>query len=150
MRQVRAERGQILPIVAVALVALLGLCAFSIDIGYAYYAKRQLQAATDASALAGARDLPSGATAMQTAVTYATANSPTNLPLFTFSYQVKCTRTAIVAHRLQLVRSTRTNCSSPAADRPTPGSRGSSASSISTSMRTRMPAARAHRPPSTS
>jgi hypothetical protein len=97
MRQARAQRGQILPIVAVALVALLGICAFSIDVGYAYYAQRQLQAATDASALAGAQDLPAGATAMQTAVDYATANSPTNLPLSTFTYQVKCTVTAIVA-----------------------------------------------------
>ena len=59
MRQARRDRGQILPIVAVALVGLLGICAFSIDVGYAYYAKRQLQSATDAAALAGAQDLPS-------------------------------------------------------------------------------------------
>ena len=47
---------------ALALVALLGIAAFAIDVGYAYYAKRQLQSATDAAALAGAQDLPNGTT----------------------------------------------------------------------------------------
>ena len=54
-------------VVALALVALLGIAAFSIDVGYAYYAKRQLQSATDAAALAGAQDLPNGTTAIATA-----------------------------------------------------------------------------------
>ena len=58
MRRARGQRGQILPVVALALVALLGVTAFSIDVGYAYYAKRQLQSAVDAAALAGAQDLP--------------------------------------------------------------------------------------------
>ena len=62
MRRTRGERGQILPLVAFALVALLGIWAFAIDVGFAYYAKRQLQSATDAAALAGAQDLPNGAT----------------------------------------------------------------------------------------
>ncbi len=39
MRRARGERGQILPIVALALVALLGIAAFAIDVGYAYYAQ---------------------------------------------------------------------------------------------------------------
>ena len=64
MRRARGERGQILAVVALALVALLGVCAFAIDVGYAYYAKRQLQSATDAAALAGAQDLPVAATAI--------------------------------------------------------------------------------------
>ena len=97
MRQARRDRGQILPIVAVALVGLLGICAFSIDVGYAYYAKRQLQSATDAAALAGAQDLPTGSTAISTAIAYASANSPSNLPPFTFTYSLQCTATAIVA-----------------------------------------------------
>jgi uncharacterized membrane protein len=86
MRKARGERGQILPIVAVALVGLLGICAFSIDVGYAYFAKRQLQAATDAAALAGAQDLPSASTSVATAISYASANAPGNLPPFTFTY----------------------------------------------------------------
>ena len=76
MRSPREEGGQILPIVAFALVILLGISAFAIDVGYAYYAKRQLQSATDAAALAGAQDLPNSANAVATATAYAAANSP--------------------------------------------------------------------------
>jgi Flp pilus assembly protein TadG len=97
MRTTRAERGQILPIVAVALVALLGIAAFSIDVGYAYFAKRQLQSAVDAAALAGAQDLPSPTLSVSTAADYGSANNPTNLPAFVFSYSLQCTATAIVA-----------------------------------------------------
>ena len=80
MRNTRAERGQILPIAALAMVALLGITAFAVDVGYAYYAKRQLQSAVDAAALAGAQDLPNATTAQATAISYAAANSPANLP----------------------------------------------------------------------
>jgi len=97
MRKARGERGQVLAIVALALVALLGISAFAIDVGYAYYAKRQLQSATDAAALAGAQDLPTAATAIATATTYAAANTPANLSGLTFTYTTKCTATAIVA-----------------------------------------------------
>ena len=57
-------------LVALALVVLLGISAFAIDVGFAYYAKRQLQSATDAAALAGAQDLPNTATALATAAPY--------------------------------------------------------------------------------
>ncbi len=97
MRRARGQRGQILPLVVMALVALLGIAAFAIDVGYAYYAKRQLQSATDAAALAGAQDLPNGTTALATAASYASANTPANLSGLTFTYQVKCTNTAVIA-----------------------------------------------------
>ncbi len=97
MRTRRRERGQILPVVALALVALLGISAFAIDVGFAYYAKRQLQSATDAAALAGAQDLPNAATAVAVATSYAAANKPANLSSMTFTYQTKCTATAVVA-----------------------------------------------------
>ena len=99
MRRARGERGQILPIVVLALLALLGVSAFAIDVGYAYYAKRQLQAATDAAALAGAQDLPNVATAVQVASQYASDNTPANLSdaSFNFTYQTKCTNTSIIA-----------------------------------------------------
>ena len=51
-------------VVVINVKALLGISAFAIDVGYAYYAKRQLQSATDAAALAGAQDLPTAATAI--------------------------------------------------------------------------------------
>ena len=97
MRGVRAQRGQILPLVAVALLGLLGIGAFAIDVGYAYYAKRQLQSATDAAALAGAQDLPVKATAFATAASYADANQPPNISDMTFTYEAKCTAVSIIA-----------------------------------------------------
>jgi Flp pilus assembly protein TadG len=96
MRRARGERGQILAVVALALVALLGIAAFAIDVGYAYYAKRQLQSATDAAALAGAQDLPNAVTAVATATSYAAANTPSNLS-FTFTYTTACTATSVIA-----------------------------------------------------
>ena len=96
MRRARAERGQILAVVALALVALLGVAAFSIDVGYAYYAKRQLQSATDAAALAGPRICRTATNAIATATTYAQANTPANLS-FSFTYTTTCTATAVVA-----------------------------------------------------
>ena len=97
MRKARGERGQVLAIVALAMVALLGISAFAIDVGYAYYAKRQLQSATDAAALAGAQDLPNAATAVATATSYAAADTPANLSSLSFTYTTKCTATAILA-----------------------------------------------------
>jgi hypothetical protein len=97
MRGARGERGQVLPLVVMALVCLLGVAAFAIDVGYAYYAKRQLQSATDAAALAGAQDLPLAATAIATATSYAAANTPANLSGFDFTYQTKCTNTSVIA-----------------------------------------------------
>ena len=97
MRTARGERGQILPLAVLAMVALLGVGAFAIDVGFAYYAKRQLQSATDAAALAGAQDLPNISTAIATATSYASANTPANVGTFQFSYQAKCTNTSVIA-----------------------------------------------------
>ena len=97
MRGAHRERGQILPVVTLALVALLGVSAFAIDVGYAYYAKRQLQSATDAAALAGAQDLPNAVTAIATATTYANDNVPGNLASINFTYQTTCTATSVIA-----------------------------------------------------
>ena len=99
--RIRRERAQVLPLIALALVSLLGIAAFSIDVGYAYYAKRQLQSATDASALAGAQDLPNATTAIATATSYATAKHAVEPESFNFTYQVSCTNTAVVGDRLQ-------------------------------------------------
>ena len=35
MRAARRERAQILPLIALSLVALLGIAAFAVDVGYA-------------------------------------------------------------------------------------------------------------------
>jgi Flp pilus assembly protein TadG len=64
------ERGQMLPIVAFMLITLLGVTGFVIDVGRAYVGYRQLQSATDASALAAAGALPDNATALTNADNY--------------------------------------------------------------------------------
>ncbi|MDX6538468.1 MAG: hypothetical protein QOI71_78 [Gaiellales bacterium] len=97
MRTVRGERGQVLIVVMFAMLALLGVAAFAIDVGYAYYAKRQLQSAADAAALAGAQDLPDVTAATATAQSYAAANTPANISGFNFTYVASCTKTAISA-----------------------------------------------------
>ena len=64
------ERGQALVIVVLFLVVLLGMAAMVIDVGYAYYAHRSLQAQADAAALAGAQELPDSARAEALAYEY--------------------------------------------------------------------------------
>jgi hypothetical protein len=72
-----AERGQVLVIVALALVVLLGAAAFAVDMGRQAAQDRYLQNAADAAALAGCRALIDGASdnaARDTADTIARAN----------------------------------------------------------------------------
>jgi Flp pilus assembly protein TadG len=56
-RALSDQHGQVLPWVAFMLVLFLGMSAFVLDVGHAFYCKRELQAATDAAALAGAQSL---------------------------------------------------------------------------------------------
>ncbi len=58
----RNERGQVLIVVALALVVLLGASAFTIDLGRRAAEERFLQNAADAAALAGCNALIDGAT----------------------------------------------------------------------------------------
>ena len=69
-RRARDESGQALALCVVALVALLGICAFVIDVGSAYLAQRTLQASADAAALAGAQEIPNVGTAVAVAKQY--------------------------------------------------------------------------------
>ena len=63
------ERGQTVVLITVFMLALLGMCAMAIDVGLWYQDKRSVQAAADATALAGASVLP---------VDYATAQTVAN------------------------------------------------------------------------
>ena len=56
------DRGQSLILVALAMTMLLGITAFTTDIGYLFWQKRHLQNTADAGALAGARELIDGDT----------------------------------------------------------------------------------------
>jgi hypothetical protein len=68
--RLRNESGQTIVLLAVALVVLLGCAAIVLDVGYAYYVKRSLQASADAAALAGAQALPSSGDAVALAEQY--------------------------------------------------------------------------------
>jgi Putative Flp pilus-assembly TadE/G-like len=72
------ERGQMLPLVAFMLVALLGMTGFVIDTGRAYIGYRQLQASTDAAALAATQYMPNTTNATAAAVLYGGATGGKN------------------------------------------------------------------------
>ena len=55
---IHGQDGQVLPVMALMLVALLAMTAVVVDLGHALFAYRELQAASDAAALAGADTLP--------------------------------------------------------------------------------------------
>jgi hypothetical protein len=57
-RLYREQGGQALYLVAGSLIAILGMAALSIDIGFALHAQRELQANTDAAASAGGAAMP--------------------------------------------------------------------------------------------
>ena len=52
-----AEAGHALPLVALALAALMGFGGMAADVGYWRYQERQQQSATDAAAIGGAQQL---------------------------------------------------------------------------------------------
>jgi Flp pilus assembly protein TadG len=59
-RLVRDERGVAAVLVATALVALVGMGALVVDVGYFFYARSVVQASANASALAGAQEIGTG------------------------------------------------------------------------------------------
>jgi Flp pilus assembly protein TadG len=59
LRLHRDRRGAVAMLTAAAIVALAGVGAIAVDVGYAVTAQRKLQASTDAAALAGALEIGS-------------------------------------------------------------------------------------------
>lgn len=57
-RFARNEDGAVMVMVAVAMVALLGVTALAVDLGLAYYQQQKLQTALDSAALAASQELP--------------------------------------------------------------------------------------------
>lgn len=76
MLHLKIRRGATMVIVGVALVALVGIMAFSLDFGRMYLFRAQVHVSADAATLAGAERLAKQAylTAASTAVTYGQAN----------------------------------------------------------------------------
>lgn len=80
------QRGQTLPLVAIALLVLLGVAGFAVDAGYHQYHQRMQQTATDSAALAGAAELNVGDHV-------AAARKDASLNGYTDSGQTPCTGT---------------------------------------------------------
>lgn len=76
-RRMRSERGQALPLLALAMFVLIGFSGLAIDLGRVWVAKQQLQRAVDAAALAAGQDLPNSTNAYSAAVKYSgTGDNP--------------------------------------------------------------------------
>ena len=74
----RDQRAVSAVMIALLTPVLIGLTGFVIDIGHVAVVQRQLQAATDAAALAGGYNIPSS-TAVSTANSYSTTNAPSGV-----------------------------------------------------------------------
>jgi len=78
----KKQEGNVMVIVAAAMVVVLGMAAGAIDVGYIFTAKNQLQTAVDASALAGASGLLyNQAEATSRAIQFAGMNTCMNDPV---------------------------------------------------------------------
>lgn len=79
IKRLREESGAVLAFVAVGMIVFLGMAAYSIDLGRAWFTQRELQRALDASVLAASQDLPDENAATITAHEYgpeATGKNP--------------------------------------------------------------------------
>jgi hypothetical protein len=72
------EAGQAIVFVVVAMIALIAVVGLVTDIGYAFRTQRALQAGADASALAGAQQLPDPGLAAQTAQEFGASSTGKN------------------------------------------------------------------------
>jgi hypothetical protein len=75
MKRMRDESGQTVILVALCLTCILGFVGFATDVGVLLHAKRNLQIAADAAALAGANEINIDATKIQAAGQAASAQN---------------------------------------------------------------------------
>lgn len=73
----RCESGQSTVLIAAMMIMLFGMTGFTIDVARAYYVYKELQATTDAAALAGASTIAAG-TAVSTATQYSAVSGNKN------------------------------------------------------------------------
>ena len=87
-----SPRGQVLPIVALLLVAFIGLLGLAVDVGRLYVAKTELSRAADSAALAGVVELPDVDAAQSRATAYLSENQPdatASFPATSQEYQIR-------------------------------------------------------------
>ena len=85
-RFARGERGAVAAIFALALPALAGFAALSVDVGSVYLASRKLQGVADLAAMAAARDMANAVTAANATVQANDVGASPTVALFTGSY----------------------------------------------------------------
>ncbi len=98
IRALKSEDGQMLPWMAFLIVAICGMAGLTLDLGRAYGCYRELQASTDAAAMAGAYEMfqttatSSSVSSVVAAYSSATggANANPNLPGVTVTTTLKC------------------------------------------------------------
>jgi Flp pilus assembly protein TadG len=73
----RDQNGAVAIIVALSMIMVLGFAAISVDVGYFFLVKANLQASANAAALAGGQNIPSG-TAAATAISYGAQSGQKN------------------------------------------------------------------------
>src|SRR5581483_9840767 len=73
----RSEAGQILPLMAIFMLAIISLVGLTIDVGRVVSERTKLVRAVDAAALAGALKLPDTSAALTAANAYLAENEPT-------------------------------------------------------------------------
>jgi hypothetical protein len=73
-----ARPGQAMPILAAAMALIIGMCGLAVDVGLLYTARRSMQTAADAAAVAGATALRDAQTVSSAARAAATLNGFTN------------------------------------------------------------------------
>lgn len=74
----KGESGQVLPLIAICLAALMGFGGMAVDVGYWRYHQREQQSAADAAALGGAQQLIFSGCPNQSAALTAAKNDATN------------------------------------------------------------------------
>ncbi|HVR46015.1 MAG TPA: pilus assembly protein TadG-related protein [Candidatus Binatia bacterium] len=74
----KGESGQVLPLIAICLAALMGFGGMAVDVGYWRYHQREQQSAADAAALGGAQQLIFSGCPNQSAAITAAKNDATN------------------------------------------------------------------------
>jgi hypothetical protein len=103
MTRVTREKGSIFVLVTAGIVAFLGAVALSVDVGYLYVVRNQLQNAADAAALAGAQGLmaqPGNYTeegaAVRWAKQYAAANRADGTPVVLATSEISFPRPDVI------------------------------------------------------
>jgi hypothetical protein len=72
------QRGQMIPVVAFFMITLLGFAGIVVDFGHAFFCYRELQASTNAAALAAAAGMPNQTTAQTYATSYSSVSGKNN------------------------------------------------------------------------